>query len=61
MSKLATILRQTAESESFRYIVESRHLLQAADEIDRLNKVIEVMDKKQRHGCYDANCKECDE
>ena len=31
------------------------------EELAGANKVIEVMDKKQRHGCYDANCKECDE
>lgn len=31
-----TILRQTAESESFRWIVEHRHLTEAAELIDTL-------------------------
>lgn len=36
MKTIARILRQTAEAESFRYIVERRHLEMAADEIDCL-------------------------
>ena len=36
------ILRQTAESDSFRYIVERRHLLEAADEIEHLKGFVFV-------------------
>lgn len=40
MSTIARILRQTAEAESFRYIVERRHLVMAADEISRLENLL---------------------
>lgn len=40
MSNIVRILRQTVESDSFRYIVERRHLRDAADEIERLEKEV---------------------
>lgn len=43
MSVIKTILRQTAEAESFRYIVERRHLNDAADYIGKLETACEAM------------------
>lgn len=40
MNKTAVILRQIAESQSFRWAVEKRHLLDGASEIERLEKVV---------------------
>lgn len=45
MKTIARILRQTAEAESFRYIVERRHLTMAADEIDKAVNEIERLER----------------
>lgn len=45
-SKIEIILRQTADSESFRWTVERRHLLEAADEIEYLRGRIKEMEQQ---------------
>lgn len=32
-----------------------------SQQIERYEKELDVMDRKQRHGCIDANCQECDQ
>ena len=39
---IETILRQVSESESFRWIVERRHLDAAADQIEQLRRTAEA-------------------
>jgi hypothetical protein len=61
---IATILRQTAEAEGFRHIVERHHLTQAADEIERLTESIDrlqrAIDKSPFHRDV-PTCPECDQ
>lgn len=60
-TELIAALRCHAETLGRQGKPASRQLLlEAADEIDRLNRIIDTMDRKQRHGCTDANCQECD-
>ena len=44
MKTTSRILRQTAESESFRFLVERRHLVMAADEIDKAGAEIDRLE-----------------
>lgn len=48
---LVRILRQVIESDSFRYIVERRHLSGAADEIERLEKENKLLEDYLRIAC----------
>lgn len=49
---IVTILRQTAESESFRWIVERRHLVEAADTIEQLTDLLRRLTDPEPC-CYD--------
>jgi hypothetical protein len=68
MSKIpgvvVAILRQTAESESFRWIVERRHLTDAADAIEHLQeelaseKAYSASLREEMRGMIQANATE---
>lgn len=61
MSDLTYKMRIHAETLGRQGKPASRQLLMdAADELDRLVKIIDLMDRKQRHGCTHANCGECE-